>query len=141
MVLVVLGAAIRIWAAGYIKKSEEIAFSGPFGMMRNPLYAGSFLVTLGYCIMSNRPLLSLIVMTAYCVLHAMAIMDEERYLTSVFGDQFRAYCKSVPRVFPRLPAHASSDKFSLRLVVENGEHVSVIWTAAIAAVFAMRLVL
>ena len=32
----VLGAAIRTWASGHIRKQEKLAVSGPHGYSRNP---------------------------------------------------------------------------------------------------------
>ncbi|MGH8104132.1 MAG: methyltransferase family protein, partial [bacterium] len=45
--LIVGGAALRIWAAGTIKKQQTLAQEGPYALMRHPLYFGSFLGGLG----------------------------------------------------------------------------------------------
>ena len=42
--LSVLGLFIRAWAAGFIRKDQQLATSGPYGYTRNPLYLGSFLL-------------------------------------------------------------------------------------------------
>ena len=47
--LVVLGVAIRSWAAGTLHKMKELTRSGPYAMVRNPLYVGSFFMMFGFC--------------------------------------------------------------------------------------------
>ena len=55
-----LGLAIRAWAAGHIRKNAQLATSGPYAFTRNPLYFGSFLLSLGFTIASGRLLLGLL---------------------------------------------------------------------------------
>ena len=35
------GLGIRAWAAGHLIKNEQLATTGPFAYVRNPLYAGT----------------------------------------------------------------------------------------------------
>ncbi|HCJ66451.1 MAG TPA: isoprenylcysteine carboxylmethyltransferase family protein, partial [Elusimicrobia bacterium] len=44
------GLLIRFWAAGYLRKSEELCISGPYAYVRHPLYLGSFLLGFGFCL-------------------------------------------------------------------------------------------
>src|SRR5471030_1298432 len=46
---VVLGCALRSWAAGYLFKGKRVAVGGPYAYVRNPLYLGSFILGLGFC--------------------------------------------------------------------------------------------
>ena len=48
MLLALVGLAIRIWAAGCLRKFEQLTLSGPYLWSRNPLYLGSFLIGLGF---------------------------------------------------------------------------------------------
>ena len=41
------GLAVRAWAAGVIKKDQELTTSGPYAFTRNPLYLGSLLLGSG----------------------------------------------------------------------------------------------
>ncbi|MGQ9778865.1 MAG: methyltransferase family protein [Bacillota bacterium] len=54
LVLVGLGMAVRLWAAGYIHKNEEVTTSGPYGLVRHPLYLGSFCLGLGLSLFIGR---------------------------------------------------------------------------------------
>src|SRR5258705_13759457 len=55
-----LGLSIRAWAAGHIRKNQELATSGPYAYTRNPLYLGSFLLGLGFTIASGRWLVAIL---------------------------------------------------------------------------------
>ena len=53
--LFALGAAVRTWAAGHIRKREVLAVTGPYAHTRNPLYFGSFLMACGALVMGRNP--------------------------------------------------------------------------------------
>jgi len=46
--LVVLGEALRTWAAGHLLKDERLTVGGPYAFVRDPLYLGSLLSALGF---------------------------------------------------------------------------------------------
>ena len=50
----VIGAVIRTWAAGHIRKREVLAVTGPYAHTRNPLYFGSCLMACGALIMGRN---------------------------------------------------------------------------------------
>src|SRR5712691_4059341 len=56
IVFVIAGEAMRLWAAGHLLKSRELAVSGPYRYTQNPLYLGRFLILTGFCIMAYLPL-------------------------------------------------------------------------------------
>src|SRR5262245_20526587 len=37
---VLTGVALRSWAAGILRKNAELTTTGPYGLIRNPLYVG-----------------------------------------------------------------------------------------------------
>ena len=45
--LSLIGMLIRVWAAGHLAKNEDLAQSGPYGHVRNPLYLGSLFLAGG----------------------------------------------------------------------------------------------
>jgi len=55
--LAVLGAGLRAWAAGHLKKDQELSTGGPYAYTRNPLYLGSFLMGLGVIVACGSLLL------------------------------------------------------------------------------------
>ena len=37
MILIIMGEAIRIWAAGHLQKNEFLTVTGPYAYVKNPL--------------------------------------------------------------------------------------------------------
>jgi uncharacterized membrane protein (GlpM family) len=129
--LVALGELIRVWSAGYLTKLSGLVTAGPFAMCRNPLYLGSFLISLGYLVMCHRLDVLIVGVILFWILHGAAVAYEERLLRERFGEDFEAYCHSVPRFLPRLRMPGGRGSFSLGQVMANDEHRG----AASAALF------
>ena len=49
-----LGLALRAWAAGHLEKNRELAQSGPYARVRNPLYLGTLTVAAGLAMAARR---------------------------------------------------------------------------------------
>ena len=76
---------------------------GPYAWTRNPLYLGSFLLGLGFAIMSAKlDCRALLIVLPSFVIYPNVIRKEEAHLQRLFPDEFREYCAKVPRFFPTL---------------------------------------
>ena len=49
------GLMIRAWSSGLIRKNKALAQDGPYSMVRNPLYLGSFVAGCGVAVMGGNP--------------------------------------------------------------------------------------
>ena len=102
------GAAIRVWAAGHLTRDQRLAVSGPYAFTRNPFYVGRLLVLIGFALMSglqNGFVWAIFGIGLGVFFFGYMPRKEKREggrLESLFGDQFRAYRKNVPSLFPRL---------------------------------------
>ena len=67
LVFVLIGEALRIWAAGHLKKTKEVTTTGPYAYVKNPLYLGTLLILIGFCLMARNPYLLLIGLTFFFV--------------------------------------------------------------------------
>ena len=140
-----LGEIVRFWAAGYIQKDNVIATTGPYGLVRNPLYFGSLLLAIGYLLISGLGWVTwALVLALFLLFHLAAITSEENYLKREFGDPYFAYLKQVPRLLPRLiPVHAAeglatadaAGQFTATQAVYNREHITATVTFLTALVF------
>jgi hypothetical protein len=100
-VLCFIGATIRFWASGYLRKDQRPAVGGPYAHVRNPLYLGTYLMAVGVIwSIENYALLAFVTVTFAAVYHYI-ILDEETKLARIFGDSYAQYCGLVPRFFPR----------------------------------------
>lgn len=138
--LVALGQVIRVWSAGYLTKLSGLVTAGPFAMCRNPLYIGSFFMSLGYMVMCHRLYALIIGVILFWMLHGAAVAYEERLLREKFGDDFAYYCKRVPRFIPRLKRIEGEGKFSLGQVMANDEHRGIASAALIIIAFGLMAV-
>ena len=48
------GLWLRGYAAGYVKKNQELTMTGPYGYTRNPLYVGSMMIAFGFAVAGGR---------------------------------------------------------------------------------------
>ncbi|HOF88316.1 MAG TPA: isoprenylcysteine carboxylmethyltransferase family protein [Armatimonadota bacterium] len=102
--LVVLGMLIRLWSTLYIggRKDSALQTAGPYSVTRNPLYAGSFLLGLGFAVITSNPLVLLLVLVYFAVQYRTTVRHEERTLAALFGAVFHDYMARVPRFIPNL---------------------------------------
>jgi hypothetical protein len=118
------GEALRIWAAGHLRKSREVTVSGPYRWLPHPLYVGSSVMGVGLAIAAARvPVAVLIAIYLVATLTA-AIRNEEAFLRRTFGDQYDLYRSGV-EAKRRERSGASSRRFSLRQAIANREYRAV----------------
>lgn len=132
-----IGAAFRGLAAGVIKKDSRLATSGPYAWTRNPLYFGSSFLALGFAIMSRHPVAAILLVVPSFIIYPQVIDREEEHLERLFGDEFRAYKRLVPRFFPRF--RSAKVSFSLPQYLANREYNTVLGLLAAFVVFAFKV--
>ena len=99
--LVVIGIAVRSWALGYLTKDAALCTSGPYAYTRNPLYLGSLFILAGMCVAANNVYLTAVAAVAATLVYIFTVRSEESILLGLFGEDYQAYCRSVPRLVPR----------------------------------------
>jgi protein-S-isoprenylcysteine O-methyltransferase Ste14 len=145
LALVLPGLWLRAYASGYVKKNRELTVTGPYAHTRNPLYLGSMLIAAGFALALLSWPVALVLAVGFTVIYVPVIASEERFLRATFPG-FNAYCRSVPRLIPRLtPAQSHSEEglpsgaegvigatagsFSLTLYVQHREYNAAIGAA------------
>jgi len=98
--IVLSGEAIRTWAAGCIEKDKNLAKTGPYRLVRNPLYLGSFFIGLGVAIISCSSSFLLAFVLLFLSVYLPTIFREEKFLAEKFTDDYLNYQKDVPPFFP-----------------------------------------
>ena len=101
MGLLAIGLLIRTWSAGTLNKSRELTTQGPYAVVRNPLYVGSFSMMFGFCILCRDLPTLLFVAGPMSLLYWIQVRFEEQRLAGMFPDQWPAYEQTVPRFLPR----------------------------------------
>jgi protein-S-isoprenylcysteine O-methyltransferase Ste14 len=125
IVLCFLGASLRFWASGYLRKDSRPAVGGPYAFIRNPLYLGTYLMALGTAWATENWILLGTLTVAFAAIYHYIILDEEVKLRRIFQGAYVEYCQSVPRFFPRLwPLFGPASRQVLREINPESAHHS-----------------
>jgi protein-S-isoprenylcysteine O-methyltransferase Ste14 len=88
-----LGDSFRI---GSPKERTSLTVVGLFRFSRNPMYLGVYATLLAPVLYTLNPLL--VVLSVFVAgVHHRIVLAEERYLRTVFGEQYAEYCSRVRR--------------------------------------------
>ena len=104
-----LGASLRFYSSGYLRKESKLAVGGPYAYTRNPLYLGTFIMALGATMSVGAYWLALLMAVVFFFNYHYVIDHEERKLPAYFGDSYLQYCVLVPRFIPQLVAPAKEE--------------------------------
>jgi protein-S-isoprenylcysteine O-methyltransferase Ste14 len=115
------GEAIRIWAAGHLRKSREVTVSGPYRWVAHPLYVGSSVMGVGLAITSMSIVVAVLIAVYLVATLTAAIKSEEAFLRRTFGEQYDLY-KSGVAAQRRERSVASRRPFSLEQAIANREY-------------------
>jgi protein-S-isoprenylcysteine O-methyltransferase Ste14 len=142
-VLAVLGLLLRGWAAGTIRKDEELTTNGPYSRLRHPLYAGSFLIGMGLAVAGGHWIWPLLVVGFFAAIYGRTVADERARLTELFGARYVEYAARVPALLPRLfPYRAeapASGGFAWSRYLRNREWEALLGAAAAFAILTGKM--
>jgi len=142
---VVAGLLIRALASGHVRKNEALATSGPYAYTRNPLYLGSLVMGLGFCVAARSWWVGAALLVMFIGIYLPVIRDEEAFLRRTFPE-YEEYAGRVPRMLPRLTRRSSDEKeapagFSLDLYLKHREYNALLGAVGIVAALVVRIVL
>lgn len=124
---VIIGETVRCWAAGHLIRKRELATSGPYAYVRDPLYFGRLFLLIGFCIMGGP--WCLLVLAAGLAVFFLSYLPrkykkEMAWLKDIFGEEYVSYAAQVHSLIPRLTPYPYSAHrpWSLKLFwLENRE--------------------
>jgi protein-S-isoprenylcysteine O-methyltransferase Ste14 len=100
LLLILVGLLFRIFSYGFLHKQEVLATTGIYSLCRHPLYFGSILATLGFCILINDPKSYVLAAIYFGGFYTLTIIWEEIRLDQRFGEAHRLYVLSTPALLP-----------------------------------------
>ena len=121
--LIFIGEAWRIWGTGHLEKNETLTVTGPYAYVKNPLYVGSILLTVGYCILANNLYVLAIATLMFCF-HYIPYKKkiEGDRLKKIFGRPYEDYDEHVPDYLPRWTPYSSQKApWKFKTFLENSE--------------------
>jgi protein-S-isoprenylcysteine O-methyltransferase Ste14 len=108
LVLFALGLGFAVWARVHIgrnwgtpmtqKVEPELVTSGPYHLVRHPIYSGILVAGAGTAVALSWLWLIAVVLAGAYFLYSATV--EERYLTEQFPDAYPAYQRSTKRLLP-----------------------------------------
>ena len=93
-----MGSAWRIGVDA--NEKTALVTSGLFKHVRNPIYTGLFIGSMGLWLVSPSILLMLGLLGLYVAVELFVRKVEEPYLLRQFGDEYKKWYHSTPRYFP-----------------------------------------
>jgi protein-S-isoprenylcysteine O-methyltransferase Ste14 len=109
-VLTVAGAVFIVWAQRTLGKQwsfsarlvegHQLVTRGPYGIVRNPIYASLALLLISLGMTFATPLRVGVALVLYVTGALMRIRAEEDLMRAAFGEQWEAYRRRVPALFP-----------------------------------------
>jgi protein-S-isoprenylcysteine O-methyltransferase Ste14 len=125
------GLAIRAFTAGYAPRgtsgrntrrqiADTLNTTGPYSLVRNPLYLGNFFMGLGPAMFACLWWLVLIYVLAFALYYERIIFAEEAFLRTRFGDAWVEWAGRTPAFLPRFSQYRKPQlPFSWRTVLRR----------------------
>ena len=103
--LLAVGIALDVWTMATMARAgtnilphraaDRLVTSGPFAMMRNPIYVGNTIATFGLALALQNGWLLIATPIAAVTTHYLAVAREQAHLEEKFGEQWTEYATRV----------------------------------------------
>ena len=126
-----VGLCIRGFTVGYVPKgtsgrstsaqrAETLNTTGPYSLVRNPLYLGNYLVLLGFVLAIKVWWFVPLTCLAFAVYYERIILAEETFLQQKFGKAYAHWAARTPAFFPNFRLWRKPElAFSIRNVLRR----------------------
>ena len=147
-VIAAIGLLVRGFAAGYLRKDQQLAVAGPYAHSRNPLYLGSSFLAVGFVIAGHSWVAGGLLMAYFAVFYYAVMRNEQADLRGRFGADYESYAARVPLFFPRvfpsakMPPLAEAEaghEFSWQLYRRNREYRALLGTVGALGAVTLRI--
>lgn len=138
---IIAGLLIRLWSNGYAIKNDKLTTSGPYGLVRNPLYLGTFLIAIGFTVALSMNWAGVLFLAALGYMYYRTIQGEQKILAGKFGESYAQYVSKVPAMFPLcLVPYPEGEKwpFSLQRLIDSKEHKPLFWIIILLVAFYLK---
>jgi len=131
VLLACLGLALRVWTVGVAargtsgrntrqQKASVLNTTGPYSVMRHPLYVGNTVIAFGLALFPGTVLAAVVVVILAVVYYGVITAREEAFLRDRFGSTFEAWALRVPAFVPNLSRYVPSARaFDWRIPVRR----------------------
>jgi len=146
VVVALAGLMLRVWTVGSAPsgtserstvnpRASQLRTTGPYSVIRHPLYAANGLMALGLSLFPGIWYLPIVLVLAAWLYYERIAIREEAFLAERFGAEFEAWSSRVAACRPSFAAHQrSAIPFSWKKVLRHEFH-GLLVVAAAAFVF------
>lgn len=124
VLLILKGIFLRMVARGHKKRlskqSQDLVTSGPYRVVRNPMYLGTYWIGAGFFLALSPWWAVVLYSLVFYRRFRRQIIQEEKFLKKNFGKEYDEYCHKVPRLFP--------NRMALRLKMREAFPFKDAWT-------------
>ncbi|HEX4131934.1 MAG TPA: isoprenylcysteine carboxylmethyltransferase family protein [Pirellulales bacterium] len=115
--LFLAGTMLRFWATLYVggRKARSLVVTGPYSMMRHPLYVGTFLIAASAPVFTHSVTFGVLVALGIAFYVRGTVVAEERQLRQLWGARFDDYRRAVPAFWPRLSRFTAGDSIEVNI--------------------------
>ena len=152
LAVALLGEGIRAISVGYAGSgtsgresylmAESLNTSGPYSLVRNPLYWGNGLIFAGLLTVYAQPLaLGVFIIFLFLQYHFI-VLAEESFLREGYGAAYEEYCRRVNRWLPRFSRRTPPARpFNPRKVLfkENDSCFNLLFTAVLIMAYKEKI--
>jgi protein-S-isoprenylcysteine O-methyltransferase Ste14 len=129
-----LGLAIRVYTVGVAApgtsgrgtrrpKAASLNTTGPYSVVRHPLYFGNGLIAIGLALFPHTWLVPVVVAPLIAGYYGCIARWEEQYLRAQFGQAFDTWARRVPAIVPALRRFIPAERpFDLKRVLRSEFH-------------------
>ena len=144
--IILLGEALRLWANGYVghvKVGRDVApdrtvipkgkliTGGPYAFVRHPLYLGTMLLGLGFCVAVNNLWVAAASLVFFLTIYRSKMSEEEQRIREAYP-QYTAYERAVPRWIPRFRRYANrTGQWQWKGIAASKEWKTLIWVTVL----------
>jgi protein-S-isoprenylcysteine O-methyltransferase Ste14 len=142
LTLILIGEAGRLWAAGHLSKNREVTTTGPYAYVKNPLYIGTFLIMIGFCLLARQWVILAVGLVVFFFYYApFKKKREAARLRDLFGSVWDEYDRSVPDYIPRFSPYEKkgAHQWAWARVLSNSEHQTAVSTLMGITILSLRL--
>lgn len=106
----------RIWTSIFIAgfKDQVLVRSGPYAVVRHPLYALSMLAMLGLGLTTGSLTITLSLLVVFGTIYSVAAQAEDRHLRELHGSSHEHFERDVRALRPRWAAYVVPDSLEIR---------------------------
>ena len=131
VVIAVVGILVRLYASGFVMKNKELATTGPYSLVRHPLYTGNILMLVGFCLANGQLWPWAVGAFFLWFWYPPAITYEDKKLNRIFGDSWVEWSSRTPALMPRrfIPSSGEGTSWSFAKSMKvNWEPVIVVYS-------------